>query len=39
MKLYLMQHGEAESKEQDPARPLSRSGVEQVQASARAMQS
>lgn len=38
MKLYLMQHGKAVSKEQDPARPLSREGVEQIQASARAIQ-
>lgn len=38
MELYLMQHGQAVSGQEDPARPLSREGVEQVQLSARAIQ-
>lgn len=32
MKLYLVQHGEAVSKQADPARPLSEQGVQDVQA-------
>ncbi len=31
MKLYLVQHGEAKKKEEDPLRPLSESGREDVQ--------
>jgi len=37
MELYLMQHGQAVTEEEDPERPLSREGVAQVQASAAAM--
>ena len=32
MKLYLVQHGEAVSKQEDPARPLSEQGMQDVQA-------
>lgn len=32
MKLYLVQHGEAVSRQEDPARPLSEQGVQDVQA-------
>ena len=32
MKLYLVQHGEAVSKQEDPGRPLSEQGVQDVQA-------
>jgi len=32
MKLYLIQHGEAISKQEDPGRPLSERGVQDVQA-------
>ncbi|HAJ92354.1 MAG TPA: phosphohistidine phosphatase SixA [Gammaproteobacteria bacterium] len=32
MKLYLLQHGEAVSKQEDPGRPLSERGVQDVQA-------
>ena len=38
MELYFMQHGQAVSELEDPARPLSREGVTQSQASARAIQ-
>jgi phosphohistidine phosphatase len=34
MKLYLVQHGEAVSKQEDPGRPLSEQGIEDVQAMA-----
>ena len=34
MKLYLVQHGEAVSKQEDPGRPLSEQGVQDVQAMA-----
>ncbi len=37
MELYLMQHGQAVAKEEDPEQPLSREGVEQIQASAAAV--
>ena len=37
MEIYLMQHGQAVSEQEDPARPLSREGVEQIQASASAL--
>lgn len=37
MQLYLMQHGEALSGEEDPERPLSAVGVSTIQASARAI--
>ena len=32
MKLYLVQHGEAVAKQEDPARPLSEQGMQDVQA-------
>ncbi len=35
MQLYLMQHGLAQNEEQDPTRPLSSEGIEQVKATAR----
>jgi len=38
MELYFMQHGQAVSEQEDPARPLSREGVEQSQLSAKAIQ-
>ena len=38
MELYFMQHGQALSEQEDPARPLSREGVAQIQASANAIQ-
>ncbi len=38
MEIYLMQHGQAVSDQEDPARPLSREGVEQIRFSARAVQ-
>jgi len=38
MEIYLMQHGQAVSDQEDPARPLSRAGVEQIQLSAKAIQ-
>ncbi|NIQ97903.1 MAG: phosphohistidine phosphatase SixA, partial [Desulfuromonadales bacterium] len=31
MEIYFMQHGQAVGKQEDPARPLSRAGIEQVQ--------
>ena len=34
MKLYLVQHGEAVSKQEDPGRPLSEQGIQDVQAMA-----
>jgi len=34
MKLYLVQHGEAVSKQEDPGQPLSEQGIEDVQAMA-----
>ena len=37
MQLYLMQHGQALAKEEDPERPLSPAGVAQIQATAAAM--
>ena len=37
MELYFMQHGQAVSEQEDPAKPLSREGVAQIQASAKAM--
>ncbi|PLX74065.1 MAG: phosphohistidine phosphatase SixA [Desulfuromonas sp.] len=37
MKLYLMQHGQALSKQDDPERPLSREGVEQIKWTAKAV--
>lgn len=37
MELYLMQHGQAVSEDENPERPLSREGVTQIQASAAAM--
>ena len=38
MELYFMQHGQAVSEQEDPARPLSREGVTQCQLSAKAIQ-
>jgi len=38
MEIYLMQHGQALSEQEDPERPLSRDGIEQIQLSARAIQ-
>ncbi|NIQ96092.1 MAG: histidine phosphatase family protein, partial [Desulfuromonadales bacterium] len=38
MEIYFMQHGQAVSDQEDPARPLSRAGVEQIQLSAKAVQ-
>ena len=38
MEIYFMQHGLAVSEQEDPARPLSREGVEQIQLSAKAVQ-
>jgi len=37
MEIYLLRHGQAVSEQEDPARPLSRDGVEQIQASASAI--
>ncbi|BCR06753.1 hypothetical protein DESUT3_38220 [Desulfuromonas versatilis] len=37
MELYLMQHGQAVAKEEDPEQPLSREGVEAIKASAAAI--
>lgn len=37
MELYFMQHGQAVSEQEDPAKPLSREGVAQIQASAQAI--
>jgi phosphohistidine phosphatase len=37
MELYLMQHGQAVTEEEDPERPLSREGIAQIQASAAAI--
>ncbi len=37
MELYLMQHGQAVAKEEDPEQPLSREGIEQIKASAAAI--
>ena len=37
MEIYLLRHGQAVSEQEDPARPLSREGVEQIQASASAI--
>ncbi len=38
MEIYFMQHGQAVSDQEDPARPLSREGVAQIQLSAKAVQ-
>ena len=38
MKLYLAQHGEAHSKEQDPNRPLTKKGVDDVEHIAKFLQ-
>jgi phosphohistidine phosphatase len=38
MELYFMQHGQAVTEQEDPTRPLSREGVEQIKASASAIQ-
>lgn len=37
MKIYLMQHGEALTGEQDPQRPLSSAGIEQIKTAAQGM--
>ena len=37
MEIYLMQHGQAVSEQEDPARPLSREGVEQIKLAAKAI--